>query len=200
MSLLRSFTQRAAAQAYRSAPSSTRSFVVSAQRAQEFPSSSKPAVPTPATTPTSNHYGASGDESAGRNLPAEQKDREELAVDASIISDAPPELHQRSVRIFKPTRANTSGRAGTNHWKLDFDILQGSARWENPLMGWASSADYMQATSMRFRTLEDAERFCQKQGWDYFVQQPHTAKIGPKSYAANYSYVPDKKLRIHHTK
>lgn len=146
---------------------------------------------------TAGAYGARGDESQGRDLPAEQKSRQELAVDASIISDAPPELHQRSVRIFKPAKtANSSGRAGTNHWRVDWDILQGSARWENPLMGWASSGDYMQGTAVKFRTREDAIRFCEKQGWDYFVQEPHYSHIGPKSYAANYKYDPHKKLRI----
>ncbi|PWN52779.1 hypothetical protein IE53DRAFT_384757 [Violaceomyces palustris] len=75
-----------------------------------------------------------------RDLPAEQLDRQQNAVQADAISDAPAELHQRTVRIFRPTKtANSSGKAGTKSWKIDWDILQGSARWENPLMGWASS-------------------------------------------------------------
>jgi NADH dehydrogenase (ubiquinone) Fe-S protein 4 len=106
------------------------------------------------------------------------------------------ELHQRSVRIFKPAKTpNSSGKAGTNHWRVDWDILQGSARWENPLIGWASSADYMQGTSLKFRTREDAIHFCEKQGWDYLVTEPHYARIGVKSYAANYQHSPGK-LRI----
>lgn len=32
-----------------------------------------------------------------------------------------------------------SGGAKGNRWRIDFDILQGGGRWENPLMGWASS-------------------------------------------------------------
>lgn len=50
------------------------------------------------------------------------------------------ELRHRSVRIFQPTR-NTmqSGSAKGTKWRIDFDILQGAGRWENPLMGWASS-------------------------------------------------------------
>lgn len=90
---------------------------------------------TPVTT--AGHYGASRDDSNGRDLPAEQQKREDQALRADILSDAPAELHQRSVRVFKPAKtANSSGKAGTNHWRLDFDILQGSARWENPLIGW----------------------------------------------------------------
>lgn len=119
-----------------------------------------------------------------------------VAHNVNPLFAATGELHQRSVRIFKPAKtANSSGKAGTNHWRVDFDILQGSARWENPLIGWASSADYMQGTSLKFRTQEDAVHFCEKQGWDYFIQEPHYARIGVKSYAANYSHVPGK-LRI----
>lgn len=32
-------------------------------------------------------------------------------------------------------------------------------RWTNPLMGWASSADYVQGTTMKFRTREEAVAF-----------------------------------------
>ena len=52
---------------------------------------------------------------------------------------------------------------------------------------------------MKFDTKDDAVFFCQKQGWDYYVQQPHKARIPPKQYANNYKYVPNR-LRIHHTK
>lgn len=31
-------------------------------------------------------------------------------------------------------------------------------------MGWASSADYMQGTNVKFNTKEDAIHFCEKQG------------------------------------
>jgi ETC complex I subunit conserved region len=55
-------------------------------------------------------------------------------------------------------------------------------------VGWASSGDYMQGTSLKFRSKEDAIHFCEKQGWDFFVQEPKTPRIPPKSYAANYSY------------
>ena len=44
------------------------------------------------------------------------------------------------VRVYQPTR-NTmqSGGAKGMPWRLDWDILPGGGRWENPLMGWASS-------------------------------------------------------------
>jgi NADH dehydrogenase (ubiquinone) Fe-S protein 4 len=36
---------------------------------------------------------------------------------------------------------------------------------------------------MKFRTAEEAVRFCEKQGWEYFVQKPKIPKFTPKSYA-----------------
>ena len=52
-----------------------------------------------------------------------------------------------------------SAKGKTKKWILDWDVLQGAGRWENPLMGWASSADYMQGTNMAFRSKEDAVAF-----------------------------------------
>jgi NADH dehydrogenase (ubiquinone) Fe-S protein 4 len=53
------------------------------------------------------------------------------------------QLRRRAVRVYQPTR-NTmqSGGAKGERWRIDFDILQGGGRWENPLMGWASSCAY----------------------------------------------------------
>ncbi|KAF8645142.1 hypothetical protein AX16_007970 [Volvariella volvacea WC 439] len=119
---------------------------------------------------------------------------------ADVISGAPAELRHRAVRIYQPTR-NTmqSGSGKTERWRVDFDILPGGNRWENPLMGYASSADYMQGTRLSFRTKEDAIHFAEKQGWDYYVQPPATKRIPPKNYAENFVYKPNK-LRIHRTK
>jgi len=50
------------------------------------------------------------------------------------------QLRHRVVRIYQPTR-NTmqSGGAKGEKWRIDWDILPGAARWQNPLIGWASS-------------------------------------------------------------
>ncbi|KAH9991299.1 ETC complex I subunit conserved region-domain-containing protein [Russula vinacea] len=110
------------------------------------------------------------------------------------------QLRHRVVRIFQPVR-NTmqSGGAKGKRWRLDWDILPGGGRWENPLMGWASSADYVQGTRLSFRSKEDAIHFAEKQGWDYYVQPPSPARIPPKNYAENFVYKPHK-LRILRTK
>ncbi|KAH9912691.1 NADH-ubiquinone oxidoreductase 21kDa subunit [Epithele typhae] len=121
-------------------------------------------------------------------------------VTADVVSGAPTELRHRAVRIFQPTRSTTQSGAGkSNRWRIDWDILQGGGRWENPLMGWASSADYMQGTRLSFRTKEDAIHFAEKQGWDYYVAQTEVNRIPPKNYSENYLYRPNT-LRIMRTK
>ncbi|GAA5906675.1 ETC complex I subunit [Sporobolomyces salmoneus] len=134
----------------------------------------------------------------GQIIPSERP--EGHVVQAGVVSGAPVELHRRPVRIFRPTVPVTqSAKATSHHWRVDWDILQGSGRWENPLMGWASSADYMQGTHVKFDSKTDAIAFCEKQGWEFYVQEPNVQKFEPKSYANNYKYVA-KDLRICHTK
>jgi len=56
-----------------------------------------------------------------------------------VLTRTLAELNHRAVRIYQPTRNTMQSGAGTARWKIDFDILQGGGRWENPLMGYASS-------------------------------------------------------------
>ncbi|KAI0324554.1 hypothetical protein GY45DRAFT_1313668 [Cubamyces sp. BRFM 1775] len=143
------------------------------------------------------------------NIPqtAEQKQDTEVAqapsqdvMTADIVSGAPKELRHRTVRIFQPTRSTTqSGTGKSERWRIDWDILPGGGRWENPLMGWASSADYMQGTRLSFRTKEDAIHFAEKQGWDYYIAATEIKRIPPKNYAENFVYKPSK-LRLIRTK
>ncbi|WVQ77139.1 hypothetical protein IAR50_006822 [Cryptococcus sp. DSM 104548] len=121
-------------------------------------------------------------------------------IQADLVSGAPVELLHRPVRIYRPTK-NTmqSAKGKTKRWVVDFDVLQGAGRWENRLMGWASSADYVQGTGLFFRSKEEAIYFAEKQGWPYKVDEPKKVVVPPKSYANNYVHVPGK-LRIHHTK
>lgn len=66
-------------------------------------------------------------------------------------------------------------------------------------MGWQSSADVMQGTGMNFKSREDAIAFAEKQGYEYFVQEPTVRKRVPKAYANNFLYS-DKKLKHIRTK
>ncbi|KAL2817380.1 ETC complex I subunit conserved region-domain-containing protein [Aspergillus granulosus] len=121
-------------------------------------------------------------------------------VPAAVLSGAPTDLQARTVRIFRPSKpATQSGDWHSHHWRMDWDILQKGHRWENPLMGWQSSADAMQGTHLNFKSKEDAILFAQKQGYEYFVQEPNERKFVPKAYANNFMHEP-KKLKHIRTK
>lgn len=48
----------------------------------------------------------------------------------------------------------------------------------------------MHSTHLNFKTKEDAILFAQKQGYEYFVQEPNERKIVPKAYANNFIHEP----------
>lgn len=82
--------------------------------------------------------------------------------------------------------ATQSGTWGSHAWRMDWDILSKGHRWENPLMGWQSSADFMQGYKVAFKTKEDAIAFAEKQGYEYYVQEPNERRVVPKAYANNF--------------
>ncbi len=61
-------------------------------------------------------------------------------ADVGTSSGVPEQhLRERYVRVFRPAKnAMQSGTAGVRRWKIEFETRE---RWENPLMGWASSGD-----------------------------------------------------------
>lgn len=137
---------------------------------------------------------------------------------AAVLSGAPTELQARTVRlvrttsrghrptklipnsIFKPAKTATqSGSWHGDSWRLDWDILQKGHRWENPLMGWQSSGDSMQGTKLTFKTKEDAILFANKQGYEYYVQEPNERRFIPKAYATQFVHSA-KKLKTVRTK
>lgn len=100
-------------------------------------------------------------------------------------------------RIYRPAKTATqSGDWHGHHWRMDWDILSKGHRWENPLMGWQSSADCMQGTHINFKSREDAIHFAEKQGYEYFVQEPNVRRILPKAYANNFMHSPTKLKHI----
>jgi NADH dehydrogenase (ubiquinone) Fe-S protein 4 len=82
---------------------------------------------------------------------------------------------------------------------MDWDPLPKGHRWENPLMGWQSTADFMQGERVGFQSKEAAIAFAEKQGYQFFVQEPNVRKTKPKSYANNFVHVPGK-LKLIFTK
>ncbi|KAK3818674.1 MAG: ETC complex I subunit conserved region-domain-containing protein [Benniella sp.] len=126
--------------------------------------------------------------------------REPTSLQAEIVSGAPEEVRMHPCRIFQQAKAATqSGIANTGYWRLEFDTDLQGGRFENELIGWASSSDYMQALAMKFLTKEEAIAFADKQGWDYTVQEPNKKRFKKKVYADNFKYSP-KKLRFVKTK
>ncbi|PNY23516.1 NADH-ubiquinone oxidoreductase 21 kDa subunit, mitochondrial [Tolypocladium capitatum] len=133
-------------------------------------------------------------------VPKRIQDGSEEVLPAAFISGAPIELQARTVRIYKEAKpATQSGHFRGHDWRLDWDILPKGHRWENQLMGWQSSGDSMQGTHLNFKTKEDAIHFAEKQGYEYFLQEPNSRKFTPKAYANNFLYSP-KKLKHIRTK
>ncbi|KAI9015061.1 hypothetical protein HDU85_001883 [Gaertneriomyces sp. JEL0708] len=138
--------------------------------------------------------------------PAGDKEHEKLVIpspkgravfEAEAVSGVPPEISRRTVRIFKRARsAMQQGVANSQDWTLDFDVQE---RWENPLMGWNTSHDPVQGVTMSFSSKDAAVLFAERQGYDYWVEEPKKSKFRVKTYADNFKYVPGK-LRMIKTK
>ncbi len=96
----------------------------------------------------------------------------------------------RSIRIFQSCRnAMQSGNAPRS-WRIEFNT---ASKWENPLMGWTSSADPWQALSLKFDTKEAAIAWAEGGGWNWTVEQePAKESWKVKSYADNFAYSPNK--------
>lgn len=109
-----------------------------------------------------------------------------------LVSGAPKELvTKRVVRIYREAKPATQlGHHNGDHWKLDWDVLGKGNRWENDLIGYQLSADYMQGTIMKFDTREAAIRFSESQGWLYYVTEPKVRKFRKKEYAMNFFHSP----------
>uniref|UniRef100_A0A9N6ZEZ7 NADH dehydrogenase [ubiquinone] iron-sulfur protein 4, mitochondrial n=1 Tax=Alona affinis TaxID=381656 RepID=A0A9N6ZEZ7_9CRUS len=127
--------------------------------------------------------------------PAEKHDNlitVDAKVDIATITGIPEEhIKTRLVTITKPVKhAMQSGTNNTRKWKMEFETRE---RWENPLMGWASSGDPMSNVQLSFTTKEDAIAFCEKHGWQYSVSEPTEKPVRAKSYGANFSW--NKKTR-----
>jgi NADH dehydrogenase (ubiquinone) Fe-S protein 4 len=125
-------------------------------------------------------------------------------VDVSAVSGVPrtltthetkPSLKRTVQIVIPPKSAMQSGVNNACHIELTFDRNQ--EKWENPLMGWTSSRDTMQAVSIRFGRVEEARRFAERQGWDVEIVGVDEVVEGarrretatrPKSYADNFKY------------
>ncbi|KAM0323539.1 hypothetical protein ACHAQA_008820 [Verticillium albo-atrum] len=181
-----------AARLLRSATATRAAMPLTARRFESsIATSAPPAVPT--SDPNQPDYNIPHDRATSTFSPVAKRTQdgsEDVAhIQAATVSGAPTELQARTVRIYKETKpATQSGDWQGHHWRMDWDILPKGHRWENPLMGWQSSGDVMQGTKLNFKSKEDAIRFAEKQGYEFFVQEPQSRKILPKAYANNFLY------------
>ncbi|XP_002157726.1 NADH dehydrogenase [ubiquinone] iron-sulfur protein 4, mitochondrial isoform X1 [Hydra vulgaris] len=111
----------------------------------------------------------------------------------SVVDGVPLYLTQnRKATIFLPSRnAMQSGSHNMRKWCVSFDTRE---RWENPLMGWASSGDPLSNTQLQFSTREAAIQYCKSHGWNHEVEEPTLPKFRPKSYGSNFSW--NKRTRV----
>lgn len=107
-----------------------------------------------------------------------------------------PEFKEQSCGEWTgtPLRRTTGGRirswvcihsTSTNAFALKMSMVRETTTDLSP--GWASSGDFMQGTSLKFASSDDAIAFAEKQGWDYFLQTPHMQEFHPKSYSSNFT-------------
>lgn len=89
------------------------------------------------------------------------------------------------VRIFRPSKtAMQSGRGRTHQWMVQFE--RDAPQVADPLMGWMGSRDTRPQVRLLFDSREEAVAFAERNGFSYFVQEPHATALRPKSYAENF--------------
>ncbi|KAK8745955.1 hypothetical protein OTU49_017200 [Cherax quadricarinatus] len=107
--------------------------------------------------------------------------------DITHLTGVPEEhIKTRRVLIKKPSK-NTmqSGTSNIHKWYITFDQRE---RWENPLMGWASTADPLSNTVVDFSSREAAIAFCEKNGWQWSTEEPPVKPPRVKNYGANFAW------------
>eukprot|EP00898_Chlorokybus_atmophyticus_P007865 jgi/Chlat1/807/Chrsp104S01256 len=132
--------------------------------------------------------------SASSSSSVEEADRQaaktaEERREVGTVSGVPQEHLRRKVLVYSPARtAMQQGVSKTHSWRMEFDSTQ---KWENPLMGWTSSADPLSTVGqshMRFDTAEEAVQFAAKHGWEVELRHPQEMLRKTKAYANNFKW------------
>ncbi len=90
-------------------------------------------------------------------------------------------------RIFQPPKtAMQSGRAGSDHWVLEFEPAAPSR--PDPLMGWIGSTDTQKQVRLTFETREEAIAYAERNTIPYDIELPRERRVKPKAYADNFRY------------
>ena len=105
---------------------------------------------------------------------------EVAALDAAHMNTIPLNIDgSEKMVVIRQEQAKWPGQAPLgkeSKWLISFqDMGETAETWNNPLMGWVSSADPL-ANNMRlqmgFETAADAQYFAQKRGWKYIIEKP----------------------------
>jgi hypothetical protein len=90
-----------------------------------------------------------------------------------------------AARIFQMSKAvNQSGQARSTKWVLDFE--SDAPKRPDPLTGWSGGADTQSQVRITFDSLEDAQRYAEKNGISYHISPPAERKMRIQSYADNF--------------
>jgi hypothetical protein len=90
------------------------------------------------------------------------------------------------VRIFQPAAsAMQGGCARSRKWKLEF--LPTLPPFIEPLMGWTGSQDPRQHVTLSFGSRGEAITYASRQGFPFYVADPHERRPRPRSYAENFT-------------
>lgn len=88
-------------------------------------------------------------------------------------------------RIYQPAKtAVQSGRFKTRYWVVEYEPR--SPKMPDRLIGWVGSDDTAQQVRLQFPTKEAAIAWCERNGLDYTLSEPHARVVRPKSYADNF--------------
>ncbi len=90
--------------------------------------------------------------------------------------------------IYQPAKtAMQSGKAKTKVWLLEF--TRNLPMTPDALMGWNSMGETVpQQLHLKFATREEAIQYAETKGITYQLREPRISKVGPKSYAENFSF------------
>jgi len=107
-----------------------------------------------------------------------------------LLNGVPEEYRKQHKAIItkRPKNVMQQGSHNTKAWEMAFETKQ---RWQNPVMGWASSGDSHSNFLLRFPSSEAAIRYAERFRipWEITTaKKPQPKAIKPKSYAENFSF------------
>ena len=92
-----------------------------------------------------------------------------------------------TIKIYKPTKTSMqSGFKKTKLWLAEY--ISDVEKVKDLLMGWNSSLDTKTQIKLFFDTKDQAILWAKNNNYQYYVDEPKTKKIKPKSYTSNFDF------------